>query len=317
MAMDINTVLDYQFVKSFTQSVCGPDTVCVERKNDQGTLTSVIVSKVDEAKNNNRTLRRVIILPPHGYTANAPDLTNAHDEVERATIEIKGGVRPGKRGFSKLKNCLLVASFNRAASGEDDVVSALDTPYRVFHENTPDLLRTLHSAGTAPFPVVEPDGTGFYHNMINLTDDWLVLGLAKQLRLSMKVEIEALIEDLPDKQKRKLRKLQRAVVKYGDKLFENKPKLVESVCDMRPEETMPALGEMLYTHDTGMHEACTVFAIILRIGKQHPDFVCNFLYISVCEQNIPLFYGEQLIEKIRRATATSKDSLPKPEQKMG
>lgn len=333
MAMDINAVLNYQFVKDFIKGLCGTDIECVRRIDDQGFLTSFIVSKKGEAEQKDLTVNRVIILPPKGYTANAPNQTNAHDEVERARVKVKGGVREGKRGFSKLKDCLLIVAFHRASNGHNDVVSSLDAPYRTFNEDrpedTPDMVKTIHSAGNAEFLVVEPDGTGFYHNLINLSNNWLVLGLSKRLRLSWKVDIEPYIAHLSQDKAELLRALHRAIEKHGDELFgkhelsekdelsKKHAKLVEDVCAMSPQETLPALAEMIHIFDTGRHEACTVFAIILKIGKKEPQFVIDFLEQGIRTNDVPAYYARQLIGKIKKAIASQRGPLPEPGQAMG
>src|SRR3989344_2879830 len=49
---------------------------------------------------------RILLLPPHGFTANKLDETTPHPEARKAKIEIKGGVKPNKSGFNLLKNII-------------------------------------------------------------------------------------------------------------------------------------------------------------------------------------------------------------------
>lgn len=57
---------------------------------------------------------------------------------------------------------------------------------------------------------------------------------------------------------------------------------------------------MLYVHDTGRHEACTAFAIILAHSKQTPKVVSEFLQEALEIKSIPDYYAEQLLQKINK-----------------
>lgn len=289
MSITLETVLKTHFVDALARRVCGNDYEIVTRH-------AAFFLKAPEEKD--RDIYRVIILPPKGYTANEPDQMNSHEEADYAKIEVKGGVREGKRGFSKLKDCLFVAS-----APEHGKVSDLTEPYLTYDlENPePDLVTELHSAGEAPFTVVRNDGFGFYHNLVNVSDDWLVMVLHKRLRPAKKVDLQSHLVAVQDEYARQLKALYEGVVEHGDRVFHEAPSLVADVKRMPLSVSLPALGEMLYVHDSGMHEACTVFAIILDLGKQQPEAVREFLASSVITKTVPEYYARQLIGKIERA----------------
>lgn len=285
--MDINNVLETSFVKTLIHEVCGDEIQLVSRGN------SFAVRRRQE---DDRDIYRVILLPPRGFTANAIEQMNSHDEADFATIQIKGAVKKGKSGFSKLKDCLLVAS-----KDENGAVSELTHPYLTFDgrgNSDPDLTLKRHSSGTAPFPVVKNNGFGFYHNLINLTDDWLVLKLHKRLRPQKVVNLEPVLQGLEKQHANVLRIFYQSIVKYGDDIFSKSPTIVRAVLELPIDKSLPALGEMLYVHDSGMHEACTVFGVILKMGNQCPDPVIDFLTKAHKERLVPPYYAEQLIGKI-------------------
>lgn len=285
--MDIDTILKIDFVKELISRVCGEDIEIVSRKN------SFAVRKKKEEE---RDIHRIILLPPRGFTANSLEQMNSHDEADFATIEIKGAVKKDKLGFSKLKNCLLVASKN-----ETGAVSELSQPYLTFDiQKTlePDLTLKRHSAGIAPFPVVKNNGFGFYHNLINLTDDWLVLKLHKRLRPQKSVNLEPHLENLTSIEKEILENFYNSIVEHGDNIFYKAPDVISNILELPTSVSLPSLGEMLYVHDSGMHEACTVFGIILKIGNKKPDTVIDFLKHAKKIQAVPTYYAEQLIGKI-------------------
>lgn len=288
--MDIQSILKIDFVKILINEVCGDNTQLVVREN------SFAVRSCVEGE---RDVHRIILLPPRGYTANAINQMNSHDEASYATIEVKGSIREGRNGFSKLKNCLLVAS--RDENGE---VSSLNQPYLTYdlREFDPNLTIKKHSAGSAPFTVVKNDGFGFYHNLINFTNEWLVLQLHKQLRPQKSVDLEPHLKNIALSHASILRNLYDAIVEHGDGIFKKYPGLVADVTSLPPTISLPALGEMLYVHDSGMHEACTAFAVILKIGNQHPEKTSEFLRRAMTNKDIPTYYAEQLLGKIHKAT---------------
>lgn len=285
MALDFNKLINTGFVRSVIQQVCGENTEVIKRP------AAFFIRNKEE---NEALVKRVIVLPPNGYTANALNQTNSHDEALRATIEIKGGVREGKQGFSKLKNCLLVAAFNNKSG-----ISGLNVPYLTFDlKSTPNLSKDFHSAGTPPFMVVKENGYGFYHNLINVSEDWLVLLLHKTLRPQKRADISDVLQTLPVYPASTLDDLYQRIVEHGDELFSKAPALVNKVLALPPEHSLPALGEMLYTYDTGRHEACTAFAMLLKVGKTYPERFKEFIEGALEKKVIPSYYGEQLLGKI-------------------
>ncbi len=291
--MNLETLLKQNYIRDLVARVCGEDTELVTRP-----ASFMVRNKVE----GNRDVHRIIILPPRGYTADKINQTNSHDEAEYATIEIKGAARDDKNSFSILRDCLLVASIP-----QNGAVSELNKPYMVFDitkNDNPDLLLEKKSAGTAPFAVVKSDGYGFYHNLINLTDDWLVLQLYKQLRPQSSVNLDPHINGLLAGQAQSLQAFYDAIVLYGDEIYDKKPNLIQAVLRIPVVNSLPALVNMLYVHDSGMHEACSVFATILKLGKMHPEYVTAFLAKAIRDDVVPSYYAEQLIRKISMSAQT-------------
>lgn len=282
--MNLTTLLDTHFVKTLAQEVCGDERMIVER-------TAMFMVKAPEE--DERNINRLLIFPPKGYASNQPNLTNCFQGVERATIEIKGAVRDGKRSFSKVDNCLLVPSYHEISR-----ISDLDKPYLNFDIDNPDPNLTLetHSSHKPGFHIVRPDGTGFYHTLINLKDDWLVLQLKKILRPQKAPNMQKHYRIMQDQHIMVLNSFYDGIIQYGDKLFSENPDLIQTVAKMPHQISLPALGEMLYIRDTGKHETCTAFAMILKISKTRATHVLDYLQSA----DIPPFFAEQLIKKIKK-----------------
>lgn len=287
--MSIDNILKTDFVSSLIQEVCGSKTELITRP-------SCFFVKKPDALEDERDINRVIILPPKGFTANEINQTNCFYSVESAKIEVLGAAREGKSAFSKLKQSLLVVSRHKK-----DTVSDLNKPYLIFDFNSSnnDFISETYDAGTPPFHVVKPDGTGFYHTLINLTDEWLVLRLHKVLRPQRSVNLTPFLKDMQDGQADILKNLYKAIIVHGDKIFKEEAKLIQSVMNISPQDSLPAIGEMLYIRDTGKHETCSSFALILKISHRHPKQALNYLYKAEKEAVIPSYFANQLMSKIQ------------------
>jgi len=286
MIKDICDVLAQPFVKTLIGRICGDEWIIIKRP----AMFSIKRPVEDE-----RDINRLIILPPRGYTANKINQTNCFHNVESATIEVMGAVREDKQALSVLKNCLLNVSHNQM-----EKVSGLDRPYLEFdiEDKNSGFICRRYSAGEPPFHVVKVDGTGFYHTLINLTDEWLVLKLHKVLREDKTVDLATHLTDVQNEYADTLKKLHLEIVQTGDALFTTNRALVNQVMRMPVNISLPALGEMLYVRDTGRHETCTAFGLILKIGRFNPEATLRFLRNGLRSNAIPAYFAKQLIFKI-------------------
>ncbi|MBI1301217.1 MAG: hypothetical protein GC137_06095 [Alphaproteobacteria bacterium] len=288
--MNLKDALKPHFVKALLRNTVGDDPDVIVRP------ASFFFRKKDEDE---REMHRVILIPPAGYTADAPNKMNSHDEAERATIEVVGGIRVGKRGFSRLKDALLFAGKN-----ENGKTSELDKPYMVYSidDPDPDLVLSRHSSGEPPFHVVKPDGFGFYHNLTNTSGDWLALKLHKICRPMREVNLTPHLQGLEEGHANALKRLYQGILLHGDGVFEHMPSAVHNIEAIPIADALPALGEMLYVRDTGRHEACTAFAMILKLGRKDRATVMGYLTETLDAQTVPQYYANQLMAKIEGNT---------------
>ena len=202
--------------------------------------------------------KRIIILKPKGFTSNSLDELSSHPEAGEATIEIKGAARPANKGYFPIKNCV---EFVYHDKGGMEI-----QPYYPYASST-DALRERKTSRTR-FKVVKRNYYGFYHNLVNLTDEWLVLVLNKKLNLTKQVDY-SLIDGVGKRQKATLYSFAEAVKRKGDRIFKSERAVVESVYSLNPHASLPALITLLNMEEKGKHEQCTVFAVILRVAKKH------------------------------------------------
>ena len=250
---------------------------------------SYLLKKKDEG---DHKLQRIIILPPHGYTADHIDELNPHPEVRQAKISIKGGIREGYNGFSILKNilkfCYLQGRNAETIGGHLSVrVSSRLLSYREAVKSSKE-----------SFFVVRENGFGFYHSLINLSTDWIVLLLDKELRLSKRMNIEATFLGLDTKSSNSLRVFMQAIQTIGDSIFTEHQELIQAVTALDPQVSIPTLIEALNIYDSGRHEACSIYAMILKIGKASPIEVQSFLLKALDEKQAPKYYVEEQLHKL-------------------
>lgn len=286
--MNLVDVIKAPFFRDLCRDTSLMDVVAIKRS------ASCILKNVIEDE---RDIRRIIILPPLGFTSNKVNQTNCFEGVESALIEIKGAVREGKKSFSKIKNCLLVVS-----SDERDQVGQLDRPYLEFDLSVCNagLKQRTYSAGQPPFFVVRPNGEGFYHTLINLSDDWLVLKLRKVMRSQKRFDLGPYLHGVQNEYANDLCKVAASIMDIGDCFFKDRPELIERVMRMPMAVVLPALGEMLYIKDTGKHETCTAFGLILKLAKKDKGAVLTYLYDAKEKKLIPPYFNNQLIMKIEK-----------------
>lgn len=232
---------------------------------------------------------RIILLPPKGFTGNTIDETNPHPEARKAKIEIKGGIRPDKIGFNFIKNILKYQYYTVR-----NVKINQDEPYpkingQNYKEDTLSSRRKLF--------VVKENGMGFYHSLVNMSNEWLLLILEKELRLQKIVKLEPLFDKLDKNQQKSIVTFYEKVLQHGDGIFKKESDIVKTVCNFEISKIIPILIEMLNVLDAGKHEACTVYAIILKLGKKNKE-VINYLKEALKNESAPKYYLTELINKL-------------------
>lgn len=240
-------------------------------------------------------LKRIILLPPHGYTANKINEMNPHPEARMAKITIKGGVRPNRRSFSLLKDFIkFVYSTKR------DVPTKKNEPYAKMDSTRNDQTEEIKSSKDIFF-VVKENGVGFYHNLINLGDDWAVLVLEKYLRSGKELDLKHQIKKLNKKSQNLVKLLFDKIKLCGDKIFEKEKQLITDLLKLDIKIIIPILIEMLNIRETGKHEPCTIFGLILKKGREDKSKTIYYLQQALDKNAAPRYYLEELILKLNKS----------------
>jgi len=237
------------------------------------------------------TIFRIILLPPNGFTANKLDETNPHSEVRKAKIEIKGGVRPNKTGFNLLKKVIKYQFYTT-----HNIKITKDEPYpKINGKNYQEEIKSSKQK----FFVVKENGIGFYHSLVNLSEEWVLLILEKELRYQKLPDLGSKMRDLNKSQQKTITLLQDKIILWGDGIFDKEKQLIEEINNLDTDTITPSLIEMLNVLETGKHEPCTVYAIILKIGKKNKK-VIDYLKEAVKSKTAPKYYLEELIKKLSK-----------------
>jgi len=237
-------------------------------------------------------IQRIILLPPHGYTANKINEMNPHPEARSAKISIRGGIKPNKRGFILLKDLVkFIYSTKR------DISTKKNEPYVKIDLKENSQTEKIKSS-KEKFFVVRENGMGFYHSLINLSNEWVVLVLEKYLQSRKELNLKYRLNKIGKKSQNLAKLLLNKIKLYGDKIFEKENQLIIETLKLDIKIIIPLLIEMLNFYETGKHEPCTVFALILKIGKKNKTTTTKLLETALNKDSAPKFYLKELLRKL-------------------
>jgi hypothetical protein len=251
---------------------------------------SYIIKLKDEKKDK---IVRIIILPPKGHTSNKLDETSPHPETRKATVLIKGGIKQDNKNFSVIKNAI---KFSYYLTRDIEVVA--NYPYAPVNRENKNYKEEIKSS-REKFYVVEENGKGFYHNLINLSSEWILLVLEKELGFQKNVNLENKTRNLPKNKQDLVKKFVEVVKMKGDKIFDQGAGLVNDVAKFSLDEILPILIELLNIPETGKHEQCTVYSIILKLGKKDKRKSLEYLKKALENNYAQPYYLKELINKLK------------------
>ena len=283
---EFEDISNLPFLKETVKHELDGDTVVVNRKS-----RSFIIKKKNETGD---IATRIIVIPPHGFTGNYVDELNCHPEVRYAKLTIRGGIRKENNGYIKLKPALKYLYYiTRKVSDVTDFAEV-----RADYNN--EFYREEVKSSNETFYVVKEDGEGFYHNLVNISNDWLVLVLSKYLKDLKTLDLEKLTANFNEDEKNTVRQFVSFLKNEGDELFYTKPFILAKVMEMNVSKIIPVLISLLNIPETGKHEQCTVFAIILKFSKKHSQEVLKHISHAALKETAPSYYLEELIDKIKK-----------------
>ncbi len=254
------------------------------------TITRQACFLIRATSENPRVVRRLIVFPPGGYTADRVDLLAPHPEAREARVKVMGGIRPASKGFAPLPEGL---RFKYSPSR--DVPTETTSANSVFSEEHG---RSRKVPWKNWFYVVKKNGWGSSHNLVNHSARWVVCLLHKELVDQKPIRIDGYLDGLPAARSRQLRLSLTRVQEIGDAAFRDES-LVSEILGFPVSKTAPILLRMLNTSETGKHEPCTFFAILLKIAEQDPELILHELTRARETDASPHYYLADLERKLR------------------
>ena len=239
-------------------------------------------------------VKRIILLPPHGFTTDKINLLGPHPEALNAKIRILGKIKPQNKGFVPLhKEIEFVFSLIR------EVPTEKDSSYSDYSKFSKEYYNSQLKSWRSWFYVVKENGWGNFHNLINLSNDWIVLLLEKKLTDRKKININKFLKQVSTAKAEELENILKQIEKNGDKVFKDSS-LVKKLLAFNPKILVPILIQMLNFQETGKHEPCTFFAFLLKVIKKDKKLVLREVNKSLKSKIAPYYYLEDLKNKINK-----------------
>ncbi|MFH1200542.1 MAG: hypothetical protein V1708_05745 [Candidatus Micrarchaeota archaeon] len=252
------------------------------------------------------TVRRILLIPPGGCTADDRELLSPHPEALDAKIELKGAVLPSKKGFSKIRRALEVIRTPGVPAGE----TIPEFPYLA---RTPRMESFFVDSNAPPRYVVEENGRGFYHNLINRSSHWIAVVLEKRLRAAPEPDFDEMLKRHPKNVKLmeaiNIWGLAHNLNNLGTKYFEYPgfdAHAQRMLMRMPAGKVLPTLIAGLNARETGQHQPCAFYMLIWRFAHKAPLTVTRALEQAKRRHSAPSFYLDELLAKIKVQEGTFK-----------
>ncbi|MFA5886159.1 MAG: hypothetical protein WC863_00035 [Patescibacteria group bacterium] len=237
-------------------------------------------------------VKRIILLPPHGFTADKINLLSPHPEARNAKIRILGKIKPQNRGLAPVKQEIkFVFSLIR------EIPTEKDSSYSDYFKFSKEYYKSQLKSWRSWFYVVKENGWGNFHNLINLSDDWVILLLEKNLIDRKEINIDKFLKQLTIIEAERLKSSLKQIERDGDKIFRDVT-LVENILILDLKILVPILIRMLNSSETGKHEPCTFFALLLKAVKKDKKLVLKEVNKSIKMKIAPRYYLEDLKNKL-------------------
>ena len=230
--------------------------------------------------------------PPLGFTGDEINLLNPHPEARKARVKILGKINPTKKGFKPLIREIKF-SFSLTRSVPTEKTSA----YAKFSEK---YSKSQLKSWKNWFYVVKENGWGNFHSLINLSNEWVVAFLEKELVDQKTIDLKSYFEKLPQPEAKKLRVAIQRIEHTGDKIFDD-TKFVSELLKFPSKILVPFLIQMLNVQETGKHENCTFFALLLKIAKKNKRQVLEKVKQAIELKSAPYYYLEDLKRKLSKS----------------
>jgi len=216
-------------------------------------------------------------------------LLNPHPEARTAKTFIYGTIEPSKKGYKPV-----VRGIELRYSKIRNFPTQLQTPYAIYKSRLCDKVRKSWKNW---FYVVKENGWGNFHSLVNLTSTWVVLVIEKQLLDQKPIRIGELLKNLTKKQANTLQKDLQFITSNGDEVFTH-PAIIQRIVKLPLSVITPILVQMLNVQETGKHQNCTFFALLLKLAHRDRVYVRDVIKDAHTRKTAPHYYLADLQKKM-------------------
>ncbi len=232
---------------------------------------------------------RIVVLPPKGCTADKMSLLNPHPEARTAKAFIYGEIDPLKKGYKPI-----VGGIELRFSKVRSAPTQQRTPYAAYNSR---YCATVQKSWKNWFYTVKESGWGNFHNLVNRTSTWVVLVVEKQLLDQKPITIESYIKVLGKRQSSTLRDDLQYITTKGDEVF-TRPTIIRRIVSLPLPVIASVLIQMLNVQETGKHQNCTFFALILKLSRRDRVYVRSVVDEAAVRKSAPRYYLAELQKKL-------------------
>lgn len=237
-------------------------------------------------------IRRLLLISPFGFSGTNASKLDPHPESRWTRAKILGGINAEKRGFSNPgRSVTYLYSTGRVLDEVDGSGAASFTSARCSAKRV---------AWKQWFYSYRENGEGFFHSFRSESPLWIAIIIEKRLTENNHVDFEKLRQELVMSVDPRTVELLARVQLRGSAVFDLDPSAVTELLRLDPRTTIPCFLKMLNIQETGRHENCTFFALLLKAAKTDPSYALREVSAAKKMHRAPSFYLDQLIQKISR-----------------
>ena len=258
-------------------------------------VSCVVVRKKSEK---GQLIRRMLLIPPFGFSGTNSSNLDPHPEARWAKAKLLGGMKLNRRGFSNPGRTLTIQySLGRSSLNTDDNGGISFTP----SECSAKIV-----AWKQWFFAYHENGVGFFHAFQSQSATWIAIVIEKQLVEGAYTDWQTVTDELAKIVDPRIVGLITRVQMQGSSVFESDPYTVAALLRIGTQIIIPCFLKMLNAPETGRHENCTFFALILKAAQADPNYALRAVLAARDMQQAPKYYLDELTVKLRRIADLSR-----------
>jgi hypothetical protein len=241
------------------------------------------------------------LLKPYGFIGWARDTADSCSAETWHKIEPIGGVKEGKKGFSKGGQIQVICINNEKALSDIDAdlptIKFYIKPDSCVREEENPKWRVQNFSVPAPRTKVAGCGIAAYLSVISNAPYHVLVLHQKKINLAKTPDIERIISKIKSARDCLILRSWHAALKdLGHDVWINATGIVNRVQALSPHVAVPVFIEELWEPDTGSHQPCTAYGAIIKMARQHPQETNALLAQALKAGHIPVPYQDVIVK---------------------